>query len=413
MFDLGQFDNKGKTDFVDAIKALGDDLASKTHIWISDAEQLNGIQSYYDDKPQTNILNYNFALKGNIDASALEDYKAIGGESGYSGTFDGRDFRIIGLNADATNADNASSGIFGTLAGTVKDLRVYASKFFGGDNAGVIAAEVAGNGKITGVTTFGNRVEAANAGGIAGTNAGTIESSAASDSVITNGGTAGGIAGTNTGTIGAMEGTFVTAESAVTSGANGAAAIGGVVGKNENSGKVNLANSLGVTNGEGVDNVGGIAGDNSGTMYSLYNESVVTGKHNVGGVAGTNSGEIENAVNTTGITATGDYAGGLAGVNSGTIDSGRNTGTINGKDYVGGNGRQKRKGRRYRRHTQEPLERRHRGYIRQRQRRRHRGKQRRLDNKRQQSYQRRHSQRHEVRRRHSWREHRNDRKHPE
>ena len=93
-----------------------------------------------------------------------------------------------------------------------------------------------------------------NAGGIAGTNAGTIESSAASDSVITNGGTAGGIAGTNTGTIGAMEGTFVTAESAVTSDGN-ATAIGGVVGKNENSGKVNLANSLGVTNGEGVDNV--------------------------------------------------------------------------------------------------------------------------------------------------------------
>ncbi len=330
----------GKT-LKDAFKSLnlGNELSAEdiVHIWISDAEQLNGIQSYYDDKQgKTNILNYNFALKGNIDASALEDYKAIGRESGYSGTFDGRGFRIIGLNADATKADEASSGIFGTLAGTVKDLRVYASKFFGGDNAGVIAAEVAGNGKITGVTTFGNRVEAEHAGGIAGTNAGTIESSAASDSVITNGGTAGGIAGTNTGTgtIGAMEGTFVTAESAVTSGANGAAAIGGVVGKNE--GKVNLANSLGVTNGEGVANVGGIAGDNSGTMYSLYNESVVTGKHNVGGVAGTNSGNITNAVNTTGITATGDYAGGLAGVNSGTIDSGRNTGTINGEDYVGG-----------------------------------------------------------------------------
>ena len=340
-FDLGQFDNKGDTNFVDAIKALGDDLASKTHIWISDAEQLNGIQSYYNDKQgQTDILKYNFALKDNIDASALTGYEEIGGGTtdGYSGTFDGRGFRIIGLNADATKADEASSGIFGKLAGTVKDLRVYASKFFGdaNENAGVIAAEVADNGKITGVTTFGNRVEAANAGGIAGTNAGTIESSAASDSVITNGGTAGGIAGTNTGTIGAEEGTFVTAESAVTSGANDATAIGGVVGKNENSGKVYLANSLGVTNGEGINNVGGIAGVNSGTMHSLYNESVVTGKHNVGGVAGTNSGNITNAVNTTGITATGNYAGGLAGVNSGTIDSGRNTGTINGKDYVGG-----------------------------------------------------------------------------
>ena len=338
-FDLNQYNDGDKT-FGGAIQALGEDLAGKTHFWISDAEQLKGIQSYYDSVTTTTgettkILNYNFALKGNIDASALEDYKAIGGESGYSGTFDGRGFRIIGLNASATDENDASSGIFSTLSGTVKDLRVYASKFFGGanENAGVIAAS--NEGTITGVTTFGNRVEAVNAGGIAGTNAGTIESSAASDSVITNGGTAGGIAGTNTGTIGAMEGTFVTAESAVTSDGN-ATAIGGVVGKNENSGKVNLANSLGVTNGEGVDNVGGIAGVNSGTMYSLYNESVVTGKGSVGGVAGTNSGEIENAVNTTGITATGNYAGGLAGVNSGTIDSGRNTGTINGKDYVGG-----------------------------------------------------------------------------
>ena len=341
-FDLGQFDDKYTPDntFRNAIRGLGD-LASKTHIWISDADQLKGIQEYAENPlfPDTQILTYNFALKGNIDASALEDYKAIGGEAGYSGTFDGRDFRIIGLNTNTTSEQDASSGIFGKLTGTVKDLRVYASKFFGGanENAGVIAAEVADNGTITGVTTFGNRVEAANAGGIAGTNAGTIESSAASDSVITNGGTAGGIAGTNTGTIGAMEGTFVTAESAVTSGANGnASAIGGVVGRNETGGKVWLANSLGVTNGEGVDNVGGIAGVNSGEMYSLYNESVVTGNGSVGGVAGINSGKIENAVNTTGITATGNYAGGLAGINSGTIDSGRNTGTINGKDNVGG-----------------------------------------------------------------------------
>ena len=338
-FDLKQYDEKGTENTFDkAILGLGD-IASKTHIWISDADQLKGIQSYYDRETeagrQTDILSYNFALKDNIDATALTDYKEIGGDEGFSDTFDGRGFRIIGLNASATDENSASSGIFSKLSGTVKDLRVYASKFFGGanENAGVIAAN--NKGTITGVTTFGNRVEAANAGGIAGTNAGTIESSAASDSVITNGGTAGGIAGTNTGTgtIGAEEGTFVTAESAVTSDGN-ATAIGGVVGKNE--GEVNLANSLGVTNGEGVDNVGGIAGDNSGTMYSLYNESVVTGKGSVGGVAGTNSGEIENAVNTTGITAKGDYAGGLAGVNSGTIDSGRNTGTINGKDYVGG-----------------------------------------------------------------------------
>ena len=136
-FDLKQYDDKYTTDntFDKAILGLGD-IASKTHIWISDADQLKGIQEYAEaHSGQTDILGYNFALKDNIDATALTDYKEIGGDDGFSGTFDGRGFRIIGLNASATDADSASSGIFSTLSGTVKDLRVYASKFFGGDNA--------------------------------------------------------------------------------------------------------------------------------------------------------------------------------------------------------------------------------------------------------------------------------------
>ncbi len=343
---------------------LGNGLSAEdiVHIWVSDAEQLKGIQSYYDSVTTTGettkILSYNFALKGNIDASALTGYEEIGGggtTDGYSGTFDGRGFRIIGLNADATKADEASSGIFGKLAGTVKDLRVYASKFFGGDgeSAGTIASEVITqtkedgstvSGTITGVTTFGNTVTVENgaAGGIAGKNSGSILESTASDSVTASGENAyaGGVAGVNTGSIGeegeAGESAQITADSAVRSDADGAAAIGGVVGKNENGGKVWLANSLGVTTGANAKSTGGIAGTNSGTMHSLYNESIVTGQNNVGGVAGTNGGSITNAVNTTDITATGELAGGIAGVNSGGIDSGRNTGIVNGTNSVGG-----------------------------------------------------------------------------
>ena len=129
-----------------------------THVWVNDANQLKGIQEYAADNSEA--LTYNFALKDNIDATALSGYQEIGGDEGFSGTFDGRGFRIIGLNASATDADSASSGIFSKLSGTVKDLRVYASKFFGGENAGVIAAS--NEGTITGVTTFGNRVERGN-----------------------------------------------------------------------------------------------------------------------------------------------------------------------------------------------------------------------------------------------------------
>ncbi len=349
-FTLDKFNITGTT-FSDAIKGLGDDLAGKTHIWISDADQLKGIQLYKDMHEESGILGYNFALKGNIDATELTDYDAIGGDAGYSGTFDGRDFRIIGLNSDAQDNNSASEGIFSKLSGTVKDLRVYASKFFGNTegngNVGAIAAVTDKNAEITGVTTFGNHVEAGaggNAGGIAGTNAGTITDSAASDSVIANNGAAGGVAGSNAGTIGEAqsggEDSFITSESAVTSATNADTtntALGGIVGVNEESGNVYLANSLGVTNGgTAVDNVGGIAGQNHGTMSSLYNESIVSGRNNVGGVAGANDGEMNNAVNTTAITAAGSNVGGIAGTNSGEIDSGRNAGTINGGNYVGG-----------------------------------------------------------------------------
>ena len=342
-FDLDKY-NDGDKAFGDAIQALGKDLAGKTHIWISDAEQLKGIQSYAETNGGSGILSYNFALKGNIDASALTGYEEIGGsDKAYSGTFDGRGFRIIGLNAAEENKESASSGIFSRLTGTVKDLRVYASKFFdNGESAGAIAS--VNEGTITGVTTFGNSVTAEDgaAGGIAGENRGSILESTASDSVTASGANAyaGGVAGVNTGSIGAEgeegESAQITADSAVRSGTDGAAAIGGVVGKNETDGKVWLANSLGVTTGAKSEATGGIAGTNSGTMTSLYNESIVTGGSSVGGVAGDNSGTMKNAVNATGVTGTVTNTGGLIGNNSGTVDSGRNAGTINGTNNVGG-----------------------------------------------------------------------------
>ncbi|WP_158095946.1 filamentous hemagglutinin N-terminal domain-containing protein [Cloacibacillus sp. An23] len=335
-FGLGKYDITGGAKLTDALSDLnlgGLKAEEAVRIWVGDAEQLKGIQTYAESNKDSKILGYNFALRDNIDASALTGFTSIGKDAanGFSGVFDGRGFRVIGLTAEGENA-----GIFDTLTGTVHDLRVYSSTFSGTDNAGAIAG--VNKGEITGVTTFGNHVEAAGAaGGIAGVNSGTIAASNASDSVIANGAnaSAGGVAGINNekGEIGA-DGSQVTADSAVTSGANGAAALGGVAG--DNKGSVLLANSLGVTNGAGADNIGGIAGVNSGEMKSLYNESIVTGKTDTGGVAGTNSGTITNAVNATNVTGTEENTGGLVGKNSGTVDSGRNAGVVTGVKNVGG-----------------------------------------------------------------------------
>lgn len=346
------------------------DKAQKvTYIWVSSGEQLKGIQTYYDvhknDEGGTGILSYNFALKGDINASHVEDYEAIGGKNGaFNGTFDGRGNRIIGLdttkNSSGGNTNSmTNAGIFSTVGagGVVKDVNIYSGNFTGTDTAGAVAG--VNSGRIEGVVTFGNTVTSAgNAGGIVGENKGSsqfdengnltgsgIYDVESTGSVIAGSDTAvaGGLVGTNNGALGnSFSDSAVTVDTNVTSGTS--AGLGGVVGIN--NGNVQYVDSLGVTNGgaTGSSNIGGIIGTNNGNMYSGYNESIVSGKDNVGGIIGENkSGKtVSNVVNATSVTGAtkgndiSEYVGGLVGVNSGSITNGRNNGTITGVKYVGG-----------------------------------------------------------------------------
>lgn len=378
-FDLTKYDYDRHT-LAERINELNLEVNGKeakgqdyTYIWVSTGEQLAGIQQYYEQETaaggETNILSYNFALKNDIDASNVRDYKAIGAGTtdGYTGTFDGRDNRIIGLTMTGTNA-----GIFDTIGtrtdndgkihtGTVEDLRIYSGTFSGANNAGAIAGVNEGN--ISNVTAFGNVVDVNNqtgndssyAGGIAGTNSGSIDNASAIGTATQSSkdiagsaeAAAGGIAGLNSGTI-----SNSSANSAVNASAGNATALGGVAGVNTDTGTLNNVDSLGVTTGvykvQGQntlysDNVGGIAGTNSGTVKNVYNESIVSGRDNVGGIFGENSGtDVSNVANAADVTGeagdndTSDYVGGLAGSNSGSITNGRNNGEITGNNYVGG-----------------------------------------------------------------------------
>lgn len=365
-FDLTKYDYKEQTlaERINALHLVVNGTEAKgqdyTYIWVSTGEQLAGIQQYYEQETnagrKTNILSYNFALKNDIDASNVRDYKAIGTGSAYTGTFDGRDNRIIGLTMTGDNAgifDTIGKNADGTQVGTVEDLRVYSGTFSGTSNAGAVAG--VNNGKISNVTAFGNVVDVNNqtgndssyAGGIAGTNSGSIDNASAIGTATADGqnAIAGGIAGTNTGKI-----SDSSANSAVNASAGNATALGGVAGVNE--GTLDNVDSLGVTTGvykvEGKDtlysdNVGGIAGTNSGTVTNVYNESIVSGRDNVGGIFGENSGtDVSNVANAADVTGeagdndTSDYVGGLAGSNSGSITNGRNNGEITGNNYVGG-----------------------------------------------------------------------------
>ena len=117
---------------------------------------------------------------------------------------------------------------------------------------------------------------------------------------------------------------------------NGNEHVGGVVG--DNDGTVINCYNTGSVNGN--KDVGGVNGDNGGTVTDCYNSGNVNGESWVGGVAGY-ARNITDCYNIGSVVAGGNYVGGVVGYNiSGTISSPvadcYNEGSITGVDYVGG-----------------------------------------------------------------------------
>lgn len=358
--DLSKFDYNGTT-LVSQLNDLNVDSAGNktakqlTHIWVNNGEQLKNIQTA-DDK----ALDYNFALKGDINASDVENYVAIGtgNTDGFTGTFDGRGNRIIGLNVSSDNAgifseigtrNETINGEKVTYTGTVKNVNIYSGNFEGKNTAGAVAGE--NNGRIENIITFGNTVTSdGKAGGIVGVNnsGGTVDDVESTGSVIagSSSAVAGGLVGKNDGGLAnSFSDSAVTVKVDNQNPVTTTGGLGGVVGVNTEKGNVQYVDSLGVTNGgsTGSSNVGGVIGINKGNMYSGYNESIVSGSSNVGGIIGNNSSTVSNVVNATSVTGKdkddtdiSEYVGGLVGTNSGSVTNGRNNGTITGTDYVGG-----------------------------------------------------------------------------
>lgn len=341
-YDLTKYDSNDKT-FSDAVYGMNvqkdgtklgqNDVQKLVHIWVENGEQLKGIQAAVTKSDKT-ILSKNFALKDDIDMFDVSEYKSI---EYFTGNFDGRGNRIIGLGSKDDN------GIFGTIGenGSVQDVKIYSSRISGSDNINDSTGLLAdiNNGTIKDITTFGNRVEVEvkddTGGGLVGTNSGTISNVTTSDIVTSaNGTTLGGIVGTNDGTL-----KHVTSNSAVVG--QNAKALGGVVGVN--NGKIeHAASTHGVISGlfggstlsdaneyGSSKNVGGVVGSNSGSINSAYNDSYINGWDTIGGVIGTNNndGKVYNIVNGSEMYG-GSNIGGIVGDNKGTIDNGRNNGAI-------------------------------------------------------------------------------------
>ena len=136
----------------------------------------------------------------------------------------------------------------------------------------------------------------------------------------------------NQGLFGVNEGTIknLTVEGIVTGKDN----VGGIAGTNTGTGTIqNCTNNADVT---GQNNVGGIAGKNDGTITGCQNNGTITGNgNNAGGITGSNTGTINESDNAGAVSGR-DNVGGIAGSNTGTINGSDNAGSITGNDNVGG-----------------------------------------------------------------------------
>ena len=111
--------------------------------------------------------------------------------------------------------------------------------------------------------------------------------------------------------------------------------VGGLVGDNE--GTVSNSYSTGSVTGTGW--VGGLVGVNLGTVSNSYSTGSVTGyTERIGGLVGWNEDEdasVSNSYSTGSVT--GNYSvGGLVGATSGTVSNSYSTGSVTGDSGVGG-----------------------------------------------------------------------------
>ena len=135
----------------------------------------------------------------------------------------------------------------------------------------------------------------------------------------------GGLAGNNYGII---------SNSSVTGMVSGSRSVGGLVGWTANGSLIDRSYSEAIVYGS-RDNVGGLVGENRGSVSNSYASGNVDGDDNVGALVGNNYGTIRNSY-AIGAAAGDIGVGGLVGDNRGNISVSYATGLINGTSLVGG-----------------------------------------------------------------------------
>lgn len=208
------------------------------------------------------------------ETEGLKAWTAIGSYEGpdkkkpFAGIINGEGHTISGL----WSCTNGTNGLFGYNTGTIYNISVKDSYIEGsGYGVGAIAGKNDGviygcesNSRVCSIWADDENIEAGSAGGVVGTNSGTLNYVSNSGSVD-GVGVLGGVAGTNFGHI--MNSTN-----------------SGVVGKNTKS-------------QYGTGGVAGFNGSEDSDVVNSYNLGVVYAENNAGGIVGINTGKVANTYN--------------------------------------------------------------------------------------------------------------------
>lgn len=304
---VSDWENGTSIDGAEANEAYSYDSNTKT-ITIYSGEGLKVAA----DVVNSGDTDINIILDNDIDLSDI-DWTPIGTESRpYTGTFDGNNKTIRGLEINQSGTDNV--GLIGYLGS---------------------------EGKVQNVVLANISVSGANyVGGIAGQNYGTVENCSVNGTVTGRGFTdTGGIVGTNYGTISGCS-----AEGTVTGSVN----VGGIAGGSYLGVIIDGCHSTAAVSG--ISSVGGVVGNlgNNSFLMACYSTGNVTatityGYAHVGGVVGINGqGTVTACYHATGeITSLGEgRIGGIVGENYiGTVAAcywennlSSGTGSNNGRD---------------------------------------------------------------------------------
>ena len=305
---------------------------------------------------------FNCNNKGQITGTDSPDLNcSVGGVTGYS---DG----LIDASYNEGNVTGSGNWI-GGVAGRVFGGGIVNSYNNGAVNGKSGVGGVAGNdhtGLIINCYNTGAVSGTENVGGVAGWSDAAIEDCYNTGDVTSSGDYTGGIAGLNAIYDSDNKGTI---DNCNNSGKiSGLSYAGGIAGKNDNTitrsyntgittatsyyaggiagyqvdgALINRCYNNGVVNGR--SRIGGLAGQNTGTVQNCYNTGDISGESRIGGVIGENSKLVQFCYNTGHVGSDGNYFGGISGTNhsvpdtsiTATVKNCVNTGSVIGGNYGG------------------------------------------------------------------------------